>query len=194
MDDEGRPGDLVRAAAAGDEAAWLTLVDRFSSLVWSVARAHRLTKADASDVSQTVWLRLVEHLDRIQEPDRIAGWLLVTTRRECLRALRWTARVEVTDRDVVDVRDPGGGRPDVGAGLEADERAAALWAAVDALPTKCHLLVRFLLLDPPPTYEAIAEALEMPLGSVGPTRARCFDRLRETLAELGISAPSAGSA
>jgi DNA-directed RNA polymerase specialized sigma24 family protein len=100
--------------------------------------------------------------------------------------------VEVTDRPDVDVRDAD--RRDVGARLEAKERADALWTAVDALPTRCHLLVRFLLLDPPASYEAIAEALEMPLGSVGPTRARCFDRLRASLVASGISAPPGGSA
>jgi RNA polymerase sigma factor (sigma-70 family) len=189
---EGRPGELVRRAASGDEGAWLELVDEFSSLVWSVARAHRLREADAADVSQTVWLRLVEHLDRIADPDRIAGWLLVTTRRECLRALRWSARVDVSD-DPEPERVDLSAAPDPTAGLVAGERADALWAAVEALPTRCHLLVRFLLLDPPPTYDAIAEALEMPIGSVGPTRARCFERLRVSLEGAGISGPPAGS-
>jgi RNA polymerase sigma factor (sigma-70 family) len=189
---DGRSGELVRQAAAGDEDAWLALVDEFSGLVWSVARAHRLTASDAADVSQTVWLRLVEHLDRIADPDRIAGWLLVTTRRECLRSLRWSARVDVTDVVNIDAH-ASPGTADLTAGLEQRERADALWAAVDALPTRCHLLVRFLLLDPPPTYDAIAEALEMPLGSVGPTRARCFEKLRTSLETAGISSPPAGS-
>lgn len=192
MDDAADPGELVHRAAAGDEAAWLEIVDRFASLVWSVARAHRLSPADASDVSQTVWLRLVENLDRLAEPERVAGWLLVTTRRECLRTLRWSTRVTVTDKDVIDVRDVGS-PTDVGAGIEAHERATALWAAVEKLPERCHLLVRLLLVDPPPTYEAIGEALDMPVGSIGPTRSRCFDRLRDFLGEVGISGQSSGS-
>jgi RNA polymerase sigma factor (sigma-70 family) len=191
---DGRPGDLVRRAAGGDEGAWLELVDEFSNLVWSVARAHRLREADAADVSQTVWLRLVEHLGRISDPDRIAGWLLVTTRRECLRALRWSARVDVTDDPEPDHVDVSSASPNLTEGLEARERADALWVAVDALPNRCHLLVRFLLLDPPPTYEAIAEALEVPIGSIGPTRARCFEKLRLSLEDAGISSPPAGSA
>lgn len=192
MSDAADPGDLVRRAAAGDEEAWLALVDRFASLVWSVARSHRLSAADASDVSQTVWLRLVEHLDRLSEPERVAGWLLVTTRRECLRSLRWSTRVTVTDDSVIDVRESGSSA-DVGDRLEERERAVALWAAVEKLPERCHLLVRLLLLDPPPTYEDIGEALEMPVGSIGPTRSRCFDRLREFLGEVGISGASSDS-
>lgn len=189
MSDAADPGELVRRAAGGDEDAWLALVDRFASLVWSVARSHRLSVADASDVSQTVWLRLVENLDRLSEPERVAGWLLVTTRRECLRTLRWANRVTVTDGDVVDVRDHRS-PPAVGDGVEERERATALWTAVEKLPERCHLLVRLLLLDPPPTYEAIGEALDMPVGSIGPTRSRCFDRLREFLGEVGISGAS----
>ncbi len=189
MSDAADPGELVRRAAGGDEDAWLALVDRFASLVWSVARSHRLSVADASDVSQTVWLRLVENLDRLSEPERVAGWLLVTTRRECLRTLRWANRVTVMDGDVVDVRDHRS-PPAVGDGVEERERATALWTAVEKLPERCHLLVRLLLLDPPPTYEAIGEALDMPVGSIGPTRSRCFDRLREFLGEVGISGAS----
>src|SRR5436309_1881414 len=79
---------LVRAAAAGDHASWETLVDRFGGLVWAIARAHRLTSADAADVSQTTWLLLVEHLDRIRRPELVGSWLASTAHRECLRVLR----------------------------------------------------------------------------------------------------------
>ena len=185
---EGRPGELVRRAADGDADAWTALVDRFAGLVWSVARAHRLSDTDAADVSQTVWLRLVEHLDRLDDGDRLAGWLVVTTRHECLRALRWTQRVDLTAEPTVDVT-----TPDLGAPLEAAERASALWTAVDRLPSRCHLLVKLLLLDPPPSYEVISETLDMPIGSIGPTRARCFDRLREDLQTAGITEPARGS-
>src|SRR5918997_3091797 len=84
--------ELVRAAAEGDQAAWNGLVDRYNGLVWSVARSHRLSMADASDVVQTTWLRLVENLGRLQEPERVGAWLATTARRECLRALRHSAR------------------------------------------------------------------------------------------------------
>lgn len=189
MAHDGNPAELVRAAASGDEAAWSRLVDRFASLVWSVTRAHRLAATDAADVSQTVWLRFVEHLGRIDDPDRVAGWLLVTTRRECLRVLRAGGRVDlVEDADRVDVR-----TDDPALALDAHDRAAALWRAVERLPARCHLLVRLLLLDPPATYEDISAAMDMPVGSIGPTRGRCLQRLREDLRSSGITATSTGS-
>jgi len=187
--DDGSPGELVRAAAGGDETAWSRLVDRYASLVWSVTRAHRLAATDAADVSQTVWLRLVEHLDRLDDADRVAGWLLVTTRRECLRVLRTGGKVDlVDDVDHVDVRSD-----DPAVRLDDRARAAALWRAVERLPGRCHLLVRLLLLDPPATYEDIGEAMDMPIGSIGPTRGRCLQKLREDLRSSGITAPSTGS-
>lgn len=187
--DDGTLGDLVRRAAGGDEEAWSTLVDRFAGLVWSVARAHRLAPGDAADVSQTVWLRLVEHLHRIDDPERLAGWLLVTTRRECLRVLRTSARVDLVEEpDAADTRSR-----DVGAALEAQEQAVRLWEAVERLPSRCHLLVRLLLTEPAPTYEEIGAALDMPVGSIGPTRGRCLQRLREDLQDRGITEPATGS-
>src|SRR3954470_24288197 len=89
--------ELVRAAADGDQAAWHGLVDRYNGLVWSVARAHRLSTVDASDVVQTTWLRLVEHLGRLQDPERVGAWLATTARRECLRTLRHSARQVPTE-------------------------------------------------------------------------------------------------
>src|SRR5579862_4969584 len=78
----------LRAAAGGDAKAWDCLVERFNNLVWAVARSHRLSSADAADVSQTTWLRLVENLDRIQQPERLGAWLATTARRESLAAIR----------------------------------------------------------------------------------------------------------
>lgn len=182
---------LVHKAQAGDEAAWLQLVDQFAGLVWSVTRAHRLDGADAADVSQTVWLRLVEHLGRLDDPERLAGWLSVTTRNECLRVLRWSGRVALSGDDAIDVRSLDGA---VGSGrLEEEERAAALWACVERLPGRCFVLVRMLLSDPAPTYEDISAALDMPVGSIGPTRARCFAKLREDLVAAGITETAGGS-
>src|SRR4051795_2193299 len=84
--------ELVLSAAEGDQAAWDALVDRFAGLVWSIARAHRLSAADAADVSQTTWLRLVEHLGRIRDPERVGAWLAATARNESLRPLRRAQR------------------------------------------------------------------------------------------------------
>ncbi|MGZ4591698.1 MAG: RNA polymerase sigma factor, partial [Actinomycetes bacterium] len=92
-------GELVRAATAGDQSSWDELVDRFTGLVWHVARGHRLGEADAADVVQTVWLRLVESLPRLREPAAVAGWLATTARHESLRLLRRAGR-EVSDEEL----------------------------------------------------------------------------------------------
>ena len=89
--------ELVREAARGDQAAWATIVDRFQGLVWATARAHRLSGADAADAAQTTWLRVVENLDRIREPERLGAWIATTARHECLRLIRLSARVVPTE-------------------------------------------------------------------------------------------------
>src|SRR5690242_5380626 len=101
-----RVASMVEAAARGETGAWDALVDRFSPLVWSVARAHRLGEADAADVYQTTWLRLLEHLRDLREPERLGSWLGTTARRESLRLRRERARVAPTSDDVLELRVP----------------------------------------------------------------------------------------
>ena len=84
--------ELVRAAGDGDQAAWNSIVERYGGLVWATVRAHRLNTVDGAEVVQTTWLRLVEHLDRIRDPERLGGWLATTARNECLRQIRHSAR------------------------------------------------------------------------------------------------------
>ena len=95
--------ELVHAAGEGDQEAWNAIVERFGGLVWATVRAHRLSAADGAEVVQTTWLRLVEHLDRIRDPERLGGWLASTARNECLRQIRLGAR-EVPSDDMADVR------------------------------------------------------------------------------------------
>jgi RNA polymerase sigma factor (sigma-70 family) len=177
-------GELVRLAAGGDRAAWGRLVDRYSGLLWSVARAHRLSQADAADVVQTTWLQLVEHLDRLQKPDAVGAWLATTARRESLRVLRINARMPPSEH-VPETTDPA---LPAGASLIVAERDEALWAAFAQLPERCRLLLRLLMSDPPPSYEEIGEVLGMPIGSIGPTRIRCLARLRSEVSVVGITA------
>jgi RNA polymerase sigma factor (sigma-70 family) len=165
---------LVRAAAAGDQAAWNAIVDRFSGLVWATARAHRLPRDEAADVAQTTWLRLVENLDRIREPERIGAWLATTARRESLRALRRGAREQPTDE--VDLLEAPA--DDELEGLLLPERDAALWRAFATLSERCRTLLRLLMSDAEPSYEEVSAALDMPVGAIGPTRMRCLERLR----------------
>ncbi len=170
---------LVGAAAAGDAWAWGALVDRYHRLVWAVARGHGLASADAMDVSQTTWLRLAEHLHRIREPERLGAWLAITARHESLRTLRRTQRqipVAPTRRAQELEHDREAADPD-GRLLE-EERDAALWRAFESLPPPCQVLLRTLMADPAPSYAEVSEALGLPVGSIGPKRSRCLDRLR----------------
>jgi RNA polymerase sigma factor (sigma-70 family) len=173
----------VAAAAEGDPGAWRSLVDQFSGLVWATARGHRLSDADAADVVQTTWLKLVEHLGRLDDPDRVGAWLVTTARRECLRVIGSAARTTPSD----DFDHLSDGRPSASALLETEERSSALHRALQAISGSCRTLLRVLAADPAPSYEEISAALDMAIGSIGPTRRRCMDRLRKELELLGIT-------
>lgn len=169
----------LRAAAGGDRRAWDGLVERYSGLVWAVARSHRLSHADAADVYQATWLRLVEHLDDIRDADRIGAWLATTARHEALALMRRTRRdMPVADFDA--------SVADITAGvderlLEAEEHKA-LWRAFGRLSGRCQQLLRVIFADPPPSYAEMSAALDIPVGSIGPTRARCLANLQTALA------------
>jgi len=169
---------IVLAAARGDEASWQQLVDRYSSLLWAVTRAHHLSGNDAADVVQTTWLRLIEHLPNIKNPDGIGTWLATTARRECLRTLRRAARCHPSDELDVLVDEEVAGAD---ARLLRNERDSALWHAFKRLPRRDQALLRMLTADPTPSYEQIAAALGVAIGSIGPTRARALERLRREL-------------
>jgi RNA polymerase sigma factor (sigma-70 family) len=176
-------GDLVARAAAGDRSAWEALVDQFTNLVWSVARGYGLPDADAADVVQTTWLRLVEHLGRIREPERVGAWLATTARREAQTVRRRAARTVATEEERLDTGDPAAG-PEALA-LQAD-RDQLLLRGLSSLPERCRVLLRVLSTDPPPRYAEVSAALDMPIGSIGPTRARCLARLRAAMRGTGL--------
>lgn len=178
--------ELLAAAGEGDQRAWDALVDRFGRLVWSVIRGFRLDAASAADVSQTVWLRLVENLDRIRDPERLASWLATTARNESIRSKRKLSRSVPTDFEF-DVADPVAAPLD--ERLIRDEAVAGVAAAFNELSPSCQQLLRLLTEDPPLDYETISEMIDRPIGSIGPTRARCLERLRRVLErdELGAS-------
>jgi RNA polymerase sigma factor (sigma-70 family) len=180
-------GGLVVAAAAGDKAAWQMLVERFGGLVWSITRAYRLGHADAADVFQTTWLRLAEHLTRIEKPDRIGAWLATAARRECLQNIRAGGRATPAadmsrfERVSADDNPPEEAVLRAESEQEGTQRAAAVWRAFGRLSQRCRELLRVLMASPPPSYAEVAAALELPVGSIGPTRARCLQRLRDEL-------------
>ena len=165
--------ELVRAAREGDQAAWNSIVERFSGLVWATVRAHRLSPGDGGEVVQTTWLRLVEHLDRIREPERLGGWLATTARNECLRQIRHSAR-EVPS-ELADLERGDSGTLD--QGLLAAERDRAFWKAFTELGERCQALLRVLMAETEPSYQEVSAALDMPIGAIGPTRRRCLERL-----------------
>lgn len=170
---------LVARARDGEQRAWDDLVDRYLGLVHAICRAYRLGADDAADVNQVVWLRLVEHLPRLRVPDAVGGWIAATTRNECLRVLRGTGRVVPVDDATLDHVDPGDGAIDTG--LLVYERDRAVLEAFGRLGVRCQRLLRLMVADPAPTYDEIAAALDMPVGSVGPTRGRCLEQLRHLL-------------
>ena len=172
---DGSNAELLAAAAAGDQGAWDALVQRHTGLLWSIVRSYRLGNADAADVVQTTWLRLVEHMDKIADPERVAGWLATTARRECIHLMRRTDRHAESSAELPDLQDDG---PAPDEALLRDERDAELWRALARLDELCQRLLRVLMADPPPAYADVAAALGMKVGSIGPTRGRCLDKLR----------------
>ncbi len=177
---------LVARAAGGDQAAYEALVDRFGRLVWHIARSCGLDGDDAADVSQTVWLRFVEQLPRLREPARAGAWLATTARREAMAV----AHRRVRPIDLVELEDRGGLPPvpplDAST-LEADERASAVRQAFSDLPQWCRALLRLLCADPPTPYRVVAVALDMAVGSIGPSRQRCLAQLSRHPAMACIS-------
>jgi RNA polymerase sigma factor (sigma-70 family) len=169
---------VVTAATAGDTTALSSLIDRFGARIRAVARRHRLAVHDVEDVMQTTWLRLLEHGDSIRDPLAVGAWLETTARRECLRVLTSTTRERPTGEMLLEEPAP----PVDEQELVAAERRAALASALEKLPRKQRRLLSMLLLEPAPSYVDISRALDMPIGSIGPTRARSLARLRENQA------------
>lgn len=176
----------VARAAAGDRAAWDALVDRFGGVVWAIARSGGLRASDAADVSQTVWLRFVEHMDRIEQPGRVGAWLATTAKRECIRLRsRGDRQVPVGDAWVFDTAPDW---PDtIDRKLLDHERDQLLREAVAALPERARALLALLTADPSLSYAEVSSILDIPIGSIGPTRARVLARLRRNAERLGIS-------
>jgi RNA polymerase sigma factor (sigma-70 family) len=168
---------LCTRAAAGDQGAWDDIVERYAPMVWSICTRFRLSGRDLEDVAQNVWL-LVEQLGQLPEPAALAGWLAATTRRERLRAAtasRGPEPLEPPDAAVT------------GEEVIMAERNAALRAALAELPASCQPLMDMLVSDPPYSYAAISTALGIPVECIGPRRARCLERIRESRALLGLA-------
>ena len=178
------PAALARAAAAGDVAAWEALVARFTPALRAAARGFRLGPADVDDVVQATWLAAFTHIGQLREPEAIAGWLLVSARREALRSLQRGVR------EVVTVEPQSPARPDLSsqeAAVIEVERREAVRAAVQRLPERQRLLVSELFGPAGPSYAEVSAKLGIPIGSIGPTRERVLARLRRDRAIATMS-------
>jgi len=188
MDQTADVAVLVQGARQGDQLAWDELVERFLPLVSALIARHRLRGPDADDVNQTVWLRLVEHLSDLREPRALPGWIATTTRHECLRVIDRSRRTLAVDPQSA----PQFDRPDEQGSLDDDllalERQQALRAALAELPDDRRELLTLLLADPPLPYREVSRLLGIPVGSIGPTRARALEQLRNSTALRGFLA------
>ena len=192
MDDQGRGtvragqsdrgvriAELVGAARQGSEDALGQLVTELSPMLWHVARAAGLSPRDAEDVLQTVWMRLVAHLDNIHTSAALTGWLVTTASREAWRVRAEERRQLPADQELL------AELPDGGPGSEEqvimDDQRHVLWTAVGRLSARCQELLRIIAFAPRPDYVAVAAELGMAVGSIGPTRGRCLAKLRALL-------------
>ena len=171
--------ELVRQAE-GDRWAWERLVDQYARLIWAVTRDFKLLESDAGDVFQVTWLRLLEHINKLEHPDRVGSWLAATARNECLRCLAARKKVMLAQDDAV-LEAAAGPEPEIDEGLLSAERSQMVREAVANLPRRWQRMLELLMADPPGSYAEISDQLGLPIGSIGPTRTRCLARLRVLL-------------
>jgi RNA polymerase sigma factor (sigma-70 family) len=171
---------LVDRVTGGDQDAWNELIERYVPLVWSICTRFGLSRPDIDDVGQTVWLLLVEHIGTLREPAALPGWLATTTRNECMKIVRAARRSDVDGLPPEDQLPAADSDAMIEQEVIRAERNAAFRAAWRELSNECHQLLTLLMADPPLGYKQISERLVVPIGSIGPNRGRCLDRLRRS--------------
>ena len=179
--------ELVQAACARDGAAWEALVLRYRGMVCGVVASYRLSEADTADVVQNTWLRAFERLHTVHDPDRLGGWLATTARRECLAVLRRTSRETA---DGLGDGDIASAAPGPEAAVLAQDVRATVRRAVAELPLRRRAFVDALFAQPDARYSDVSRVLGLPVGSIGPTRARVLRVLRGNLARYDVDAGS----
>jgi RNA polymerase sigma factor (sigma-70 family) len=180
MNDDSSVGALVARVGAGDQEAWNQIIERYAPLVWSICVRYQLSRPDIDDVGQSVWLLLVENIGKLRDPAALPGWLATTTKRECLRILRTAQQHDHADLPPEEQMPADPDAATIEQEVIVAERNAALWAAFAELGPNCHELLSMLITDPPHSYAEISARLDVPMGSIGPTRARCLERLRRS--------------
>lgn len=184
---------LIRACLAGDRGAWESLMLRYERLLYSIPLRCGLSEDDAADVAQTVCVRLVENLEKLRDEDHLTAWLILTARREAWRVYRARSR-QVEFSNVGSAEQVGrlldtlvAEEPEPQAESIRLEEAALIERAVQELGERCRRLIELLYrTDPVPSYDEIAVRMQMPRGAIGPTRARCMQKLRKILEQLGF--------
>jgi RNA polymerase sigma factor (sigma-70 family) len=175
-------GRLFDAYRGGDEAKMADLVRVLTPILWHTARACRLDSATAEDVVQSVWLTLVRKADSIAEPRAVLQWMVVSTKRESWRVAREQSKVRPEDLELTDHGDQERTESVEETVVRTDEDIR-LWRHIETLPERCRTLLRVIAFAERPDYAALATALGMPQGSIGPTRGRCLAKLRIALAQ-----------
>lgn len=177
--------DAFRAWLDGDRAAMDRLVNAMNPVLWHVVRAYRLDEPSAKDVIQDTWVAFVRSYPSIDDPQAVSAWLTTTARRRAWRASKATATLQPTESEILEAQLPSGPAAE-DAALERLHHLA-LWRSVTTLSERCQRLLRIVAFDERPDYRRIAEDLDMPIGSIGPTRARCLDKLRAVLESGGAT-------
>ena len=171
---------LIQACLRGNEKAWQELVDRYARLVYSIPRRYGLAAEDADDVFQNVFTIVFRQLRRLRQEQAIVAWLITITHRESLRVARRTQHADLDEK----IADPTSPAPEQ---VERWERQQMVHVAIQDIGSPCRELLTALFLEsPPPSYDQIARRLGMSMGSIGPTRARCFKKLEALLIEMGF--------
>lgn len=166
---------------AGQGAALDDLVRLLTPVLWQVVRAYDLDRERAEDVVQTTWLALVRGGAKIEDPQAVGAWLTITARRQAWRQSRLESRsAPVSDEVVAELVAPTSSAEHVVVERDENDR---LWQGVGRLSGRCQRLLRVIAFSPRPNYTELAGELEMPVGSIGPTRGRCLDKLRTLLLE-----------
>ncbi|WP_434444204.1 RNA polymerase sigma factor [Lentzea sp. E54] len=170
---------LVRDCRRGRQQAWRSVVEEFTPVVWTVAKSFGLPAGDCEDVCQSTWIQVFTGIDSIRRPERLRTWIVTVAKRESIKHLQFSAHHVLVPDLGCDVREPCGSGPEEVAVARADHRRVR--AALLQLPGHHQALVRLLIRDPAPTYDEISARLNIPRGSIGPTRNRIMHRLRELL-------------
>ena len=197
-DDGSNIAVLVAAAARGDQAAWDEIVDRYTPLLVKIIMKYRLTSGEMEDVAQTVWLRLIEHLGDLREPRALPGWIATTAKREAVRCAVSMARMEPKDPHDEVWSSQLATEDELGAEMMRSELQTALLEGLAMLSARQRNLLTILSAEPPVSYAEISHRTGIPVGAIGPTRARALERLRRTpsvraLVTTAVGAESKGA-